>query len=271
MELPNPTEAKPDSGYPVIIPDADSDWNKKHSRRNPDRAMVYKGQPNYRVLGNIHNICTYPDDAKEAMQNFSGNDFSFSEAYYRPLQIITEWVELDGLYIVNMTMDGSVNWGGYNGSPVRVYNRAPTEDEVVWHAARGYWGRKNVNDAWQSRANNATRIPEASVVAELMALAEKRKGELGDERHQKTVEQQTKDAFQRAEQLHAGAHLREVAESTGSAELIEHITRTTNSAAHWEYDASRAHRWEHASDEAKKALEAAIARSRLAFKLDEEE
>lgn len=271
MELPNPTQAKPESGYPVIIPDADSDWNKKNSRRNPDRAMVYKGQPNYKVLSNIHQICTKPEGVKESMKNFRGNDFGFNEAYYRPLQIITEWVELDGLYIVNMTMDGTVNWGGYNGSPVRVYNRLPTEDEVVWHSNRGYWNRAKVEDAWHRRSNNATQIPEPSVVAELMAFAETRKDELGDERHQQTVDQQTKDAFSRARSLNAGTHLREVAEETGNAELIEHIERTTTSAASWEYGADRAHRWQHASDESRQALDEAIERSRIAFKLDEEE
>ena len=166
MELPDPTTPKPDEtigrSYSRWTPTIsnDSDWNKMNSRRNPDRAIVLKGQSSQKVLYQTRRFMAMSEaDILSHIESFEGNNWGFKENL-SAINFIVELYEAGTVYLVCMSNDGqpSGSWS-HSNSPYRAYNRAPTSDDTEWYYNQ-YLSRTPVEKMWQNRANYAAVLTE---------------------------------------------------------------------------------------------------------------
>ncbi len=164
MDIPEPRDPKPEDNnsysrwHPTIS--NDSDWNKMNSRRNPDRAIVLKGQKQQKVLNAARRMMQQSDsEILDSIANFQGNNWGFSDIS-SALNFIIEMHEVGTQYLICMSNDGqpSGSWS-HSNSPYRAYNRAPNADDTEWYY-QAWHTRTPVERMWQSRAQMAVELPD---------------------------------------------------------------------------------------------------------------
>ncbi len=164
MDIPEPRDPKPEDTnsysrwHPTIS--NDSDWNKMNSRRNPDRAIVLKGQKQQKVLHAARRFMGMADsEILDTINNFQGNNWGFSDNL-SALNFIVELHEAGTQYLICMSNDGrpSGSWS-HSNSPYRAYNRAPNADDTEWYYA-SWRSRTPVERMWQNRAQMAVELPD---------------------------------------------------------------------------------------------------------------
>lgn len=164
MDIPEPRDPKPDETnsysrwHPTIS--NDSDWNKMNSRRNPDRAIVLKGQKSQKVIHTARQLMQKDEtEIHNHIKNFNGNNWGFSDTL-QAISFIVELHEAGTQYLICMSNDGrpSGSWS-HSRSPYRAYNRAPTSDDTEWHY-NSWQSRTPVEKMWQNRAKLAVELED---------------------------------------------------------------------------------------------------------------
>jgi hypothetical protein len=164
MDIPEPFDPKPEeqNSYSRWAPTIsnDSDWNKMNSRRNPNRAIVLKGQKSQKVIHTARQLMQKDEtEIRDHINNFNGNNWGFSDTQ-QAISFIVELHEAGTQYFICMSNDGrpSGSWS-HSRSPYRAYNRSPNSEETEWYY-NSWQSRTPVEKMWQNRAHLAVELTD---------------------------------------------------------------------------------------------------------------